>query len=178
MVSPLPIPFTQAKLPRSIVLRTAIDSSQFDLTAVSSQNLAAELTKTKKIGAVYKIAVDQRLDLHEWREFDADLGGQIVEWAPGKETIGLRLTGIILYQADILETFGFDVSSLLEISPTFVLDMVERRPVAGGGIQSRSTYFIGCRFANRPFEADIHEANLIIQEVEAQAARVLKTNWQ
>lgn len=177
MVAPLPIPLTRAKLPRSITLK-ALPDLTLDFTTAPSASLISELQKAKKIGAVEKIAVDQRIDLHEWRELDADLGGQIVEWAPGKEEITLTLTGIVLYTGDVIDAFGYDVDTMLAIRAPFVLEMNERRPVTGGSVESRATYFLGCRFSTRPFEADIGSAELIRMTYEAKAARILRTGWQ
>ena len=177
MVAPLPVPLTRAKLPRSITIKGLPDLT-LDFTTAPASALVSELAAAKRIGAVEKIAVDQRIDLHEWRELDADLGGQIVEWAPGKEEITLTLTGIVLYTGDVIDAFGFDVDTLLAIRAPFVLEIAERRPVAGGTTQSRSTYFLGCRFSTRPFEADIGSADLIRMSYEAKAARVLRTAFQ
>ena len=177
MVAPLPIPLTRAKLPRSITLKGLPDLTM-DFTTAPPSQVVSELKAAKKIGAVEKIAVDQRIDLHEWRELDADLGGQIVEWAPGKEEITLTLTGIVLYTGDVLDAFGYDVDTLLAMRAPFVVEIAERRPVTGGGTQSRSIYFLGCRFANRPFTADIGAADIIRMDYEVKAARILKTPYQ
>lgn len=177
MVAPLPIPNTQAKLPRSITLK-ALPDLTIDFTTANAAAIAAALGKATKIGAVEKISVEQNLDLHEWRELDADLGGQIVEWAPGKEEITVTLTGVVLYSGDVIDAFGYDVDTLLSIQSAFVIEMNERRPVVGGGTQSRSTYFLGCRFANRPFTADIQTADLIRQDYQVKAAQILRSAWQ
>jgi hypothetical protein len=149
-----------------------------DFTTAPISAIISELNSAKKIGAIEKIAVDQNIDLFEWREFDADFGGQIVEWAPGKELITVTLTGVVLYSGDVVDAFGFDVDTLLAIRAPFVIEMNERRPVSGGGIQSRSTYFLGCRFKNRPFEASIQDADIIRMSYTVNAARVLRTKYQ
>lgn len=177
MVAPLPIPSTRAKLPRSITIKGLPDLT-IDFTSTPAAQVVAALGAAVKIGAVEKIAVEQNIELHEWREFDSDAGGQIVEWAPGKEEITLTLTGVVLYSGDILDSFGFDVDTLLAMKTPFVLEMGEKRPVTGGGTQGRATYFLGCRFANRPFTADIQSADIIRMDYQAKAARILRTAWQ
>ena len=90
MVAPLPIPLTKAKLPRSITIYGLPDLS-IDFTTTPAAQIISSLSGAVKIGAVQKISVEQNIDLHEWRELDADQGGKIVEWAPGKEEITVFL---------------------------------------------------------------------------------------
>ena len=178
MVSPVPLAVTKAKLPRSILIK-GIDDLYFDLTTASTASILSALNAARKIGAIEKISIDQTLDLHDWREFDPDQGGQIVEWAPGKEVITITLEGVILYTGDIINSFGYDVDTLLAMRKPFAIEINERRPSPSNPdvIQARSQYFIGCRFANRPVSIDIGTSELIKQSCEVKAARLIKTDW-
>jgi hypothetical protein len=177
MVAPLPIPYTDAQSPRSITLKI-IPNLQIDFMTANASQILSSLSGAKKIGAVEKLAVSQELDLHEWREIDADQGGQIVEWAPGKETITLTFTGIVLYSGDVIDSCGYDVDTMLAMAVPFVTDLNQRRPILGGGYQQRDIYFLGCRFKNRPWTADISGDAIIKMDYTVNAARILKTAWQ
>lgn len=178
MVSPVPLAVTKAKLPRSILIK-GVSDLYFDLTTASTATILSQLNASVKIGAIEKISVNQTIELHDWREFDPDQGGQIVEWAPGKEEIKITLSGVILYAGDILASFGYDVDTLLAMRKPFAIQIIERRPNPNNldAIQARSKYFIGCRFANRPESIDIGSGELIRQDCEVNAARLLKTDW-
>lgn len=177
MVAPLPIPLTKGKTPRSITIK-AVPNLDFDFTTTPIDSILSELTSSKKIGAIEKIEISQDIELTAWRELDADQGGQIVEYVPGKETIKLSISGIILYTGDVLDAFGFDVDTLLAIRSPIVIEINEKRPVAGGGTQSRSTFFLGTWFQNRPVSYDIAGDYVIKQTVEAMAARIIRTQFQ
>ena len=84
----------------------------------------------------------------------------------------------MLYTGDVIEAFGYDVDTMLAMRAPFVVEINERRPVTGGGTQARSIYFLGCRFANRPFTADIGSADIIKMDYTVKAARILKTQYQ
>lgn len=178
MTSPVPLAITKAKLPRSILIK-GIRDLYFDLTTASQASVLAELSGGIKIGAIEKISISQKIDLHDWREFDPDQGGQVVEWAPGKEEITLTLSGVILYDGDILSHFGYDVDTLLAMKKPFAIEIVERRPNPNAldAIQVRSKYFVGCRFGDRPETIDIGTGDLIKQDCEVKAARLIKTEW-
>ena len=178
MTAPVPLAVTKAKLPRSILIK-GVNDLYFDLTTASTAAILGALRSAVKIGAIEKISIDQTVDLHEWREFDPDQGGQIVEWAPGKEVISVTLEGVILYSGDILNSFGYDVDTLLAMRKPFAIEINERRPSPSNPdvIQSRSQYLVGCRFANRPQSIDIGSSELIHQSCEVKAARLLKTDW-
>ena len=87
----IPLANTRAKLPRSIALKASTDLLNIDFTTAQTSDIVSQLSgKSITIGAVERISIDQTVELKEWREFDPDQGGQIVEWAPGKEDAGYR----------------------------------------------------------------------------------------
>ena len=176
MTAPLPIPLTKGKTPRSITIK-ALSNLDIDYTTTPIASIVSELASAKKIGAIEKIEISQEIDLTAWRELDADQGGQIVEYVPGKETIQLTIGGIILYSGDILDAFGFDVDTLLAIRAPIVIEVNERRPLVGGGTQSRSTFFLGVWFKNRPVTYDISGDYVVKQTVSAYAARIIRTSF-
>jgi hypothetical protein len=178
MTAPVPLAVTKAKLPRSILIK-GIKDLYFDLTTASQSAIISELHAGVRIGAIEKISIDQKIDLHDWREFDPDQGGQVVEWAPGKEEISITLSGVILYEGDILSSFGYDVDTLLAMRKPFAIEIIERRPNPSdtNSVQARSKYFVGCRFGSRPETIDIGTGDLIKQDVEVKAARLIKTDW-
>lgn len=149
-----------------------------DYTRTPTDQIISELNSNVKIGAIEKIEISQEVELNEWRELDADQGGQIVEWIPGKEEIRLTLHGIILYSGDIIDAFGFDVDTLLAIRTPVVIEINEKRPLVGGGLQSRSTFFLGVWFKNRPVTYDISGEYVIKQSVEARAARIIRNTFR
>ena len=176
----IPLAATKAKLLRSIEILGSSDITTIDWLSVTTANINdAVQKKLSKIGAIQKITLDQSIDLHEWREFDPDNQGLVVEWAPGKETIKFTLEGVILYTDDIIDRFGYDVESLLEMKFPFVIQMKESRYTPGGfdTIQNRTTYLLGCRFSKRPLSIDIGSADLIKQSCDGNATRLIRTRW-
>jgi hypothetical protein len=175
----IPLAATQAKLPRSIEILGSSDITTIDWLSVTTDSINNAVQKLAKIGAIQKITLDQSIDLHEWREFDPDYQGLVVEWAPGKETIKFTLEGVILYTDDIIDRFKYDVESLLEMKFPFVIQMKESRYTPGGfsTIDIRSTYLLGCRFSKRPLSIDIGSADLIKQSCDGNATRLIRTSW-
>jgi len=174
----IPLAATRAKLPRSIAILGSSEISTIDWLNVTTSTINSVVQNMAKIGAVQKISIDQNIDLHEWREFDPDNQGLVVEWAPGKETISFTLEGVILYSGDILDRFGFGVESLLEMKFPFVIQIKEDRYKSDfQTIESRSTYLLGCRFKKRPISIDIGSADLIKQSCDGNAARLIRTGW-
>jgi hypothetical protein len=179
----IPLAITKAKLPRSITIQAVSDLS-FDLTTATPDAANMALKASKTIGAIEKISIDQTIELHEWRQFDDNLAGQVVEWAPGKELIKLTLDGIILYSGDIIQSFGYDtdadiIDTLIKMTNSFAIRIGERKPnPTGTGELTRSQYFVGCRFEDRPVTIDIGTSDLIKQTCKVSAARLIKSTWQ
>jgi len=181
----IPLANTRAKLPRSITIKVGPDLGAVEFTSAAAANLSSLLSQSTQVGAVDKITIDQKVDLVEWREFDADGQGQVVEWVPTKEEISFTMEGVILYSGDIIDRVYGGVNtdalidSLLAMKSAFVIEITERRYALNQSTneENRTTLLLGCRLSNRPLTVNIGTAELIRQECTGKAARIMRTAW-
>ena len=156
---------TIAQLSTSVTLwalKGGLDPADFD--DVSSQ---LDLAKSfVPIGAVIEFSEDNPRPTTPRYEIDASKAGEMVERTPGLEDHTMTLQRVVLYEADMLEAFGFeDAQSIIDQNIPFIMIKVERSP-ANSTIPTRTTTYEGCWFHNLPKSYSITGDLRVMQNVE------------
>lgn len=159
------IPVTTARLSTSITIRAI----KGDLSTASSGDaaaIAALAQKAQVIGAVISFSEENPRGTTPRYELDAAKAGEMVERTPGLADNTLTLNRVVLYEADMLEAFGFtDAQSIIDQNLPFIIVKEERSP-DGSNVSTKTTIYEGCWFHNLPKVYDITGDLRVMQNVE------------
>lgn len=156
---------TTARLSTSVTIRAI----QGDLATAASGDAAAIAALAQKaavIGAVISFSEENPRTTTPRYELDAAQAGEMVERTPGLADNTLTLNRVVLYEADMLEAFGFtDAQSIIDQNIPFIIVKEETAP-AGSNVSTRTTIYEGCWFHNLPKTYDITGDLRVMQNVE------------
>lgn len=165
------IPSTAARLSTSITLRVL--PSDIDPSKIT----ADVVTQAKSIGAITQFQEDNDRPADPRYEIDADKPGDIVEQIPQLVTRTLRISRAILYENDMLESFGVTGGDLINQSKSFAIVKIEKAPEGavdskGNTIPQKITLYTGCWFTSNPKSYNVGTRDLrIIQDVGVSYAK-------
>ena len=175
----MPLALTRTRLKGFITLQ-AFPGGAF----VADPNTIADYLKGFKIvGSCQQLSIVQTRETNSFRrEFsdeNTESGGIPAETYPGLPSFSATLHRVDLYEANMLETFGFnDVNIASQYAPMII--MIEQPvpttnglstgtplSIPGGRMKRRSYYLDGCWFNNMPIEFNITDADQkFVQEAE------------
>lgn len=164
----MPLAHTRTRLKGQITLRT-IPGGVF---LANSADIAGNLAATQLIGSASELDITQERETNNYRrEFSPETiesGGVPAETYPGLPHFSCTLRRVDLYEANMLEAFGFnDVNIAAQFKPLIIVveqPVPESAPgvpltIPGGRMKRRTYVLDGCWFNNMPIEFNINDAD-------------------
>lgn len=165
---------TRVRLKGKITLRTMVDpaTGQGGNFLANPEQIAENFSQARIVGSCQQLDIEQSRTTNGLRREFGTLTGIPAETYPGLPEFKATIYRVDLYDANLLEAFGFsDVNIVAQFKP-FVIVINQPVPLDGvnglvgspltipGGVMKRRTYILdGCWFATMPIEFNIMDAD-------------------
>ena len=165
---------TRVRLKGFITLRTMVDpvTGEGGTFLADPEKIAENFKNARIVGSCQQIDVEQTRTTNGLRREFGTLTGIPKETYPGLPEFKATLHRVDLYDANLLEAFGFDDVNIVGQFKPFVIIINQPVPLDGakglvgepltipGGVMKRRTYIMdGCWFGSMPLEFNIMEAD-------------------